>query len=467
MTRGLTVHRVQFRVQTPAHGPCAVLHRQDWNDRGHAATYQLTLVNDAGERTEIGWTKVLGRNDGPPPVLWSGADPNVRSVGQSLDFYRRMNDHPLGPDALLALGDMVSRGDDPHADPQAAVLLRFSAARFAAEHAARVLRGQEVPPSPLRLRYRAHLSSGGFTNAHDVSWDFDGASPLGRLGVLAGRNGVGKTALLGQLAFALCGLQEEEGGLTVTPDGGLGRVLALSYSAFDSFSRPIRLPEDVYRYCGLRGPHASLDRKLARERWPERRAELVARGRLRRWLDAVAFLVPATAEPRLDPITLQTAGVELLGRISSGHEIALLMVTELMAGLESRSVVLLDEPEVHLHPALLTRFLRTVHALLEEYDAFGIVATHSPMPLQEVPARHVRVLKRSGPTVRVVTPSRETFGESLDELLHVIFGISREDPNYVARLEEAVANDGADAVRATLQSNRSFAVNLALDEHAQ
>jgi len=67
-----------------------------------------------------------------------------------------------------------------------------------------------------------------------------------------------------------------------------------------------------------------------------------------------------------------------LGKLSSGHAIVLLTITRLVE-LDERSLVLIDEPEVHLHPPLLSAFVRALSDLLIELNGVAIVATHSPV----------------------------------------------------------------------------------------
>ncbi|MEN2590199.1 AAA family ATPase, partial [Acinetobacter baumannii] len=47
-------------------------------------------------------------------------------------------------------------------------------------------------------------------------------------------------------------------------------------------------------------------------------------------------------------------------RMSSGHAIVLFTITRLVDVVGEKSLVLFDEPEVHLHPPLLSAFLRTL-----------------------------------------------------------------------------------------------------------
>jgi predicted ATP-dependent endonuclease of OLD family len=69
--------------------------------------------------------------------------------------------------------------------------------------------------------------------------------------------------------------------------------------------------------------------------------------------------------------------------MSSGHAIVLLTITRLVATVEEKTLVLLDEPESHLHPPLLSAFIRALSDLLYDRNGVAIIATHSPVVLQE------------------------------------------------------------------------------------
>lgn len=109
--------------------------------------------------------------------------------------------------------------------------------------------------------------------------------------------------------------------------------------------------------------------------------------------------------------------------MSSGHKIVLLTITRLVETLEERSLVLLDEPESHLHPPLLAAFIRALSDLLIERNGVAIVATHSPVILQEVPKSCVWKLRRSGEHVAADRPEIETFGENVGILTQEVFGL--------------------------------------------
>ena len=102
---------------------------------------------------------------------------------------------------------------------------------------------------------------------------------------------------------------------------------------------------------------------------------------------------------------------ELFRRLSSGHKVVLKIVTELTAymGDDKPTLVLIDEPETHLHPPLLAALLKSVRACLDQFDGYAILATHSPVVLQETPSRYVNVLRRMGDQSRVVTTIDRNF----------------------------------------------------------
>lgn len=72
-------------------------------------------------------------------------------------------------------------------------------------------------------------------------------------------------------------------------------------------------------------------------------------------------------------------------KLSSGHMIIILSLTALCASIYEKTIVFIDEPETHLHPPLLATYIRTLSFLLRKRNAIAIIATHSPIVLQEVP----------------------------------------------------------------------------------
>jgi ATPase subunit of ABC transporter with duplicated ATPase domains len=129
--------------------------------------------------------------------------------------------------------------------------------------------------------------------------------------------------------------------------------------------------------------------------------------------------------------------------LSSGHKIVLLTLTRLVETIEEKSLVLLDEPESHLHPPLLAAFVRALSDLLADRNGVAIIATHSPVVLQEVPSQCVWKINRFGKEQNVERPAVETFGENISVLTREVFQLELAQSGYQKVLEQAVRNNAS------------------------
>jgi predicted ATP-binding protein involved in virulence len=141
--------------------------------------------------------------------------------------------------------------------------------------------------------------------------------------------------------------------------------------------------------------------------------------------------------------------------LSAGHKIVLNIVVQLCAHLERRSLLLLDEPELHLHPPLVAALLRSVGVALEMYESFGVVATHSPVVLQEVPARNVIVLRKNLDVVRAEEPDIETFAENVGLLTRHVFNLDSLETDYQAVLQELATTRSIEDIEALFENGLS------------
>lgn len=156
-------------------------------------------------------------------------------------------------------------------------------------------------------------------------------------------------------------------------------------------------------------------------------------------------LRPLLADPSFSDIPDQSP-IELLALEpkstfmgwSTGLKIVLHATTTLVARTERKSIVLIDEPESHLHPPLLAAFMHSVRLLLEANDAFAVVATHSPVVVQETLGRHVSVLNRIGDVITILPPRIETYGESIGELTDEVFRLHPGATDFHATLKAMV-----------------------------
>lgn len=307
-----------------------------------------------------------------------------------------------------------------------------------------------------------------------------------RVIVLVGRNGSGKSTLLSRIAHVAFAAPDQRSTPRIrrlgqfTPDAiGFMRIITVSYSAFDSFTIPgdredtlsqaardIEKGEGRFVYCGLRDIVAEarhdIEQAKGREtqgldhtmlRIEDRRTstrlksiEQLAdefRVLFERIRDAdKQALFSSALEPLLqDPSFAEFGGEGLEDALaedaretflacSTGHKIALHVVASLVAYTAPRTLVLFDEPEMHLHPPLASALMHAVRLILEESNAVCIVATHSPVMLQETLARHVRIVLRVGENLQVKPPRMETFGENIGILTYDTFGLTASNSDF-------------------------------------
>jgi len=149
----------------------------------------------------------------------------------------------------------------------------------------------------------------------------------------------------------------------------------------------------------------------------------------------------------------------LFGELSSGHKIILKIVTELVAHVEDTqpTLVLIDEPETHLHPPLVAALVKSVRACLDKFDGYAVIATHSPVVLQETPSRYVHVLRRMGETSRVERPKIETFGENIGVITQEVFNLDDGSTDWHDTLRRLAKSRSLDEIEEMFDKRLGFA----------
>lgn len=128
--------------------------------------------------------------------------------------------------------------------------------------------------------------------------------------------------------------------------------------------------------------------------------------------------------------------IKTFNKLSSGHKIILLSIITILAKIEECTLVLFDEPETHLHPPLLSIYVQSVCYLLKEMNAVGIIATHSPVILQEIPRKCVWIINRRNKYVSPSRPMTETLGKGIDSLTKEVFNFDINSTAFVTSLNQ-------------------------------
>lgn len=432
--------------------PYALLTKTTWDDYGNKTLHRLTFVDAQGGRRYLGMVKILQRGEPSTnvPEAFEKLGEDFCSLGESLDYYKALGN--LEDTATAAILEGLR---DVTIDPARKrafegevgferSLLRFPAARQALTEAGGLF-GQRTPESVAGLSLSFAAQFDGFDGPHKIDLVFhEPTAQLGRMMALIGKNRTGKTQLLTAMAAVMSGVNLDVG--TFEPTHG-APVLVISFSAFDGFTRP--RPDDTlgqnYRYYGLLRPGSGKGSKgrasveHAFDRLGESLRSIAAQpDRARLWTDLVEEAGVFRSEGLESPFTTGEIDgfVEQVRLLSSGHQMVVLVLTGLAESIREGSFVFFDEPETHFHPGLLSTVLRLLYSLLEKYQAYGIVATHSPVVLQEVPARSVRVLSLDGQRPVTRRYRGESFGANLGEITREAFGVDDDVKSHVSILRK-------------------------------
>lgn len=488
--------------------PHAVLVQDNWDDYGYKSTFQVTLLLSATDKVDLGTIKIIeaDRESGytkMPRRVFTQLSEGHGSLGGDIDYYETL--YKLGPTIfrpfLQGLRD-VAFSEDARAAVEdtegfRVSLLRFAGAERTIADATRLLRAQTLPirrrSRGFRVNFRTRLADSA--KSFSASFDFRRRSTLpNRINALIGYNGTGKTRLLSNLAIVASGYGYQ------TKEDVLGRaagrftdgsprfktVVVVSYSAFDTFAIPGRTDVEKQRledegeifgyvYCGLRerseedGPRGE---QIYRLKTPaETQTEfLQAINRVRiadRSSQLLEILRPLFRDPSFERIGLtqlftktdESELEELFKGLSSGHKVVLKIVTELTAHISGSNptLVLIDEPETHLHPPLLAAFLKSVRICLETFDGYAVIATHSPVVLQETPARFVRVLRRAGDRNMVLAPGIETFAENIGVITQEVFNLGDGSTDWHSTLRDFAENTELEEIEEMFERPLGFA----------
>lgn len=287
--------------------------------------------------------------------------------------------------------------------------------------------------------------------------------PPSNIHALIGRNGLGKTTILNEMVTSIVGKDKTESVYfqelysgKITSDY-FSTVISVSFSAFDPFS-PVSEQSDplhgtCYYYIGLKKTASTINKSpledidvLRLKCAKSIEVCLSDESRKQIWIDSITNLESDTNFSDLELLNLiELEGDDLIKetikcmkRMSSGHAIVFMTISRLVEKVQDKTLVLFDEPESHLHPPLLSAFIRSLSNLLFRRNGVAIIATHSPVVVQEVPKSCCWVLTRYGDEIKCSRPSIETFAENVGTLTKEVFRLELEQSGFHKLLQEKV-----------------------------
>lgn len=454
------------------------LRKDNWNDYRFRTLFQMAVYDREGLEHNLGDIKIGFKGQTEQEATCDYIDKTFEkldrrffSLGQSDEFYDKICKlGDFGRDILNRLNDIVIHSDILDTIKEESVfitsLLRYVSISQIKGQFKRVLNGQT------RLTdYVFEFFHGVQNNFSELSLSFNvqvDSIPTTNIHAIIGRNGVGKTTILNNMIKAIINPSDKncfydtELAFSKNPinQDYFHNLISVSFSVFDPFSsqemthKTIKSIEEIpYFYIGLKDSQGNPQNihKLSEDCSNALELCLKDQRKLTRWQNAIETLFCDGLFASMGLLELERAFQDshkkewllefnsIFHRMSSGHKIIFLTITRLVAVVEEKTLILMDEPESHLHPPLLSAFIRALSELLLDRNGVAIIATHSPVVLQEIPRSCVQKIYRIGSDIQIGRPEIETFGENVGLLTSEVFGLEVTQSGFYKELEKFVS----------------------------
>lgn len=436
----------------------------NWNDYSFLTLYGIFYVNENSEKIDLGGVKIgyFGQKVSERKLSigdeFTKIGEDFFSVGVDVGYYEILNrlGETIRDAILVGLNDIA--------------LDKNLFERAILEDVTKVSFLRSLSETTITGQFRRLAGGGSKLTSYDFKFSIlpsDKASstlelsfsvlpestPPTNIHILIGRNGVGKTFLINSMIDSLTKPERRQNGmftsLSENETNIFANLVCVTFSAFDEFEHPPekrdKSTEIQYSYIGLKSIEDS--KSVSYPKNPSQFTEefvnsiftCINNSRISIWKNAIKILEsdPVFKNSNIYGLVdttneneIKVTASKLFKRLSSGHKIILLTITRLVETVQERSLVLFDEPESHLHPPLLASFIRAVSELLINRNGVAIIATHSPVILQEVPKSCVWKLRRNGTEAVAERLEIESFGENVGVLTHEVFGLEVTDSGF-------------------------------------
>ncbi|SOZ22483.1 hypothetical protein CBM2609_U20004 [Cupriavidus taiwanensis] len=125
--------------------------------------------------------------------------------------------------------------------------------------------------------------------------------------------------------------------------------------------------------------------------------------------------------------------------LSSGERSLVLFCVRLMIASRDSALVLVDEPENHLHPRFITLMIQTLARTLQATGSRALIVTHSPFVVREFERSTVKVLKTSAEGLpQMFHPSLQTLGADVAMISDYVFEDEQIRKGFQESIDRAI-----------------------------
>ena len=486
----------ETNIEWPDDTNCFVLtFNAEWNDNfSYKTRYNLYYVCDSIQN-HIGEVKIIKRgSDNTSDVLPSSfysLDSDFCSLGQSDNYYYNFSKF-FKEQAYVYLAELCdvalySRLQKEFEKEPSFIssLIRYNDAERALRLGRYIVYGRDISNAfsfqyefiPPYNKQKDNLVVFDFNFTKDIEY-------YRRAIALIGENGVGKSCLMKKMVKEIVTNNNENfRGLNPL----FSCVMAITYSPFDDYplSDSLKGKTIDYEYCGLVDHLEEENNRIIKKDLLtkdkqikifvknvhvilERKEHLIST-----WIENVLKVInQETLEKAINfkesipNYTLNDNGLEeMFEKASSGESIFLSVISSILAKIRYDSILFLDEPEQHLHPAGITVLISSIMGILERYNSFAVISTHSPFIIREIPSSNVKILHRKNERLYSSPIGIESFGEEVSAISNFVFEDLDREKRYEEIIEKlsAMHNYNFEKIIETLQNNgKSLGLNTLL-----
>lgn len=436
--------------EPPSQYPAFVLAADNWDDFGVKSLFRLFFYQSSEQCLLIGAVKIIVRSidqDSPKVTTTEHLETEFVSLsnefcslGQDQKYYENIKQ--AFPDQYLSiLWALRDCAVFPFIEDDFEKDFSFGRSLLRDNEAERLLREAKYLIEGIKITnkesfvYHFQLPFSESETLLDVEFDCHSLLPS-RLLAIVGKNGVGKTQMMSRFPIDLSQKKQEN----FEPQLPLfSKVISVSTSLYDHCHYPDKSNEFNYEYIGLTIKDGANRRIITNDEIDSKlqaSCNLVnEKERAESLKNILEEILPETIVETLfqksdGKYLLNTSVVkEVRQKLSSGESTLLYLLTSVVSTLRFDTLLLFDEPETHLHPNAITTLISALYKLLEEFQSYAIVATHSPLVIREIKSRQVRVMERFEDRSLIRKVQQETLGANISALVDEIFG-NKDIPKY-------------------------------------
>ncbi|MDO6737375.1 AAA family ATPase [Wenyingzhuangia sp. 2_MG-2023] len=458
----LLINTIPFVVdENNSEYPYFYLFSNDWDDYGSKTKFKLLYHEGVNNVKEIGYVKITdGVNDKTIDVIdkkFTNLKDSFCSLGTNEEYYTNLQSifkHNF-QSVLFALKDSAFFIDINDKFSSNSIyqnsLTRDDSTEQFSRNIKHILEGRSLDD---KYKFKYSFIPNYSETPVEIDLNFKNTLEFSdRIFAVIGRNGAGKTQLITSLPIDI----SEQNLGSFSPEIPIfSKVIAVSYSVFDSFKKPNQHNDFNYVFCGLLNEDNNIPNKREKTQSFLEAYKIIKRhNRVDKWKNVLMSFI---MNDELDDVfirnfnndasdyntfkIIESEFIKLIDKLSSGQSIMLEIMTKIIANIRYDSLILFDEPETHLHPNAISQLISSIYELVEQFDSYCLITTHSPIIIQNIFGKNVYVMEKdeNHPILRKI--GIECFGENLSVLTEDVFGNRDMQKQYKVILDRMIKQYG-------------------------